>query len=532
MLVLAGIALSLWRRMRDEGALTLQTSRSDFLPLILLFAISVTGLALTVSQEWLRGAFYGFLAILHAITVIARSALSAVREVLPHLPASGATRGEAVPVCGRPRRRSPVRALRRAIRVRACTIDDLKRVLPRWASIIVWRGRHRTGRTCVPPASESLCWPRRNCRYEGGIEWLKPRSPNAALDDTVRPASQLHAAGRLGSNEIDGPSAKLVKTHCCFCGQQCGIQLKVRDNHVIGFEPWEDFPFNRGMLCPKGVKRYLQGNHPDRLLDPLLRHGQAVSPGYMGRALDFTAQPPARNPGEVWARMPSRFTVARRSSRKRRTCWASSRGWRFGTRHIDYNGRLCMVSAGTAYKLAFGVDRSPIPGSEIPKAEVLLVIGANIGECAPITTDYHLAMPRQRRQADRRRSANDADLAQRRSVPARAAGHRSGAADGDAARDRARRARGPRIHRAAHHRVRAVAESVEAWDPAAAAEMTRRAARSHREGRALDSAKRERAIAMHARGLEHQSKGVENCLALINLALATGNIGARAAAAR
>jgi assimilatory nitrate reductase catalytic subunit len=48
---------------------------------------------------------------------------------------------------------------------------------------------------------------------------------------------------------------RLVKTHCCFCGQQCGIQLKVRENQVIGFEPWEDFPFNRGMLCPKGVKR-------------------------------------------------------------------------------------------------------------------------------------------------------------------------------------------------------------------------------------------------------------------------------------
>ena len=55
---------------------------------------------------------------------------------------------------------------------------------------------------------------------------------------------------------------RLVKTHCCFCGQQCGIQLKVRNNEVIGFEPWEDFPFNRGMLCPKGVKRYLQGSHP------------------------------------------------------------------------------------------------------------------------------------------------------------------------------------------------------------------------------------------------------------------------------
>src|SRR6478672_9919528 len=64
---------------------------------------------------------------------------------------------------------------------------------------------------------------------------------------------------------------KLVKTHCCFCGQQCGIQLKVRDNQVIGFEPWEDFPFNRGMLCPKGVKRYLQGSHPDRLLTAIRR---------------------------------------------------------------------------------------------------------------------------------------------------------------------------------------------------------------------------------------------------------------------
>ena len=31
---------------------------------------------------------------------------------------------------------------------------------------------------------------------------------------------------------------RLVKTHCCFCGQQCGIQLKVQDNEVIGFEPW------------------------------------------------------------------------------------------------------------------------------------------------------------------------------------------------------------------------------------------------------------------------------------------------------
>jgi NNP family nitrate/nitrite transporter-like MFS transporter len=69
-LVLAGISLALWRRLQDRGALTLQDFSADFLPLIMLFSISVTGLALTASSMWFRGSFYGFLAILHAITVI------------------------------------------------------------------------------------------------------------------------------------------------------------------------------------------------------------------------------------------------------------------------------------------------------------------------------------------------------------------------------------------------------------------------------------------------------------------------------
>ena len=58
------------------------------------------------------------------------------------------------------------------------------------------------------------------------------------------------------------------------------------------------------------------------------------------------------------------------------------------TRHIDYNGRLCMVSARTAYKTALGVDRAPNPWNDIAQAEILMAIGANVGECAPITTDY------------------------------------------------------------------------------------------------------------------------------------------------
>jgi hypothetical protein len=69
-LVLAGVLLAIRRRLRDQGAAALQQFGEDFLPLVLLFAISITGLLLTVSYTWMRGYAYEFLAILHAITVI------------------------------------------------------------------------------------------------------------------------------------------------------------------------------------------------------------------------------------------------------------------------------------------------------------------------------------------------------------------------------------------------------------------------------------------------------------------------------
>lgn len=70
LLVTAGVMLALQRRFRDHGAAAAQMFGEDFLPLILLFAVSVTGLMLTASYTWMKGYAYDFLAILHAITVI------------------------------------------------------------------------------------------------------------------------------------------------------------------------------------------------------------------------------------------------------------------------------------------------------------------------------------------------------------------------------------------------------------------------------------------------------------------------------
>jgi hypothetical protein len=68
-LVLAGVFIFLTRRLRDPGALATERS-NDFLALAGLFAVSVTGLALTASNLWMEGRFYVFLNTVHALTVI------------------------------------------------------------------------------------------------------------------------------------------------------------------------------------------------------------------------------------------------------------------------------------------------------------------------------------------------------------------------------------------------------------------------------------------------------------------------------
>ena len=324
-------------------------------------------------------------------------------------------------------------------------------------------------------------------------------------------------------DESRHPADKLVKTHCCFCGQQCGIQLKVRDNQIIGFEPWEEFPFNRGMLCPKGVKRYLQNNHPDRLLDPLLRTENGFRKATWDEALEFTARRLREVQDRYGKDAVAIYGGASLTTEKSYLVGKFARV-ALGTRHVDYNGRLCMVSAGVAYKLAFGVDRSPIAWSDIPKAQVLLIAGSNVAECSPITTDYVWRCRDNGGKLiviDPRMTpiTRNADLY----LPVRPGMDvvllmsllhvilRDGLEDRE-------------FIEKYTSGFEQVAESVKQYDPKRAAELTgvppdsiEKAARWFGEA--------DRAIALHARGIEHQSKGVENCSAIINLCLATGNIG-------
>jgi assimilatory nitrate reductase catalytic subunit len=349
----------------------------------------------------------------------------------------------------------------------------------------------------------------------------KPAAPIPALIAQYGPHLNYTPAGGWRAESTHPYS--LVKTHCCFCGQQCGIQLKVHENQVIGFEPWEEFPFNRGMLCPKGVKRYLQNNHPDRLLDPLLRSEQGFRKAAWDEALDFTARKLREIQERYGKDAVAVYGGASLSTEKSYLVGKFARV-ALGTRHVDYNGRLCMVSAGHAYKPAFGVDRSPLPWSDIPKAQVLLIMGANIGDCAPITTDYVWRCRDNGGKlivADPRITpiARNADLY----LPVRPGTDlallmgllhvvlRDGLEDRQFISE----------HTSGFE---AVAEAVQSYNPQKVAEMTGVPPQSI-EKAAHWFGEAERAIALHAKGIEHHSKGTENCAAVINLCLATGNIG-------
>lgn len=319
---------------------------------------------------------------------------------------------------------------------------------------------------------------------------------------------------------------KLVKTHCCFCGQQCGIQLKVKDNEVIGFEPWEEFPFNRGMLCPKGVKRYLQGSHPDRLTSALVRDpgcpaGFRSSPytDAIERTADAIAKLQSKHGHSALAVLSGASLTTEKAylmGKFARVC--------LKTPYIDYNGRLCMVSAGAANKKAFGIDRAANPWSDMIGAEVVWISGANIAECAPITTNYVWQAREQGAKiivVDPRITplARTCDLFLP-VKPGRDVALFNGILHLMIENDWV-------DHQFIESRTvgfDAVADAVRSWTPVRTAEVTGIAERTLRQaaelwGQAATS------FLLHARGIEHHSHGVQNVLGAINMVLASGRIG-------
>jgi len=346
-----------------------------------------------------------------------------------------------------------------------------------------------------------------------------PVTEEALIEQYGPHLNETPAGGWGAAAEAD----KTVKTHCCFCGVQCGIQLKVKDNQVVGFEPWEEFPVNRGMLCPKGVKRYLQGGHPDRLLTPLLRTEKGFQPATWEKSLDLVAEKIRAIQAKYG---PDSFAVISGASLTNEKAYLMGKFARVAlkTKNIDYNGRLCMVAAGAASRKAFGIDRAANPWSDLPLAKCVLIAGSNIGECFPILTDY---VWRARDNGakiiviDPRATpiGRTADLL----LPVKP-GRDSALMNGILHVCIERGWIDRDFIMKSTNGFDAVRATVANYTPARTAEITGVPAASiERAAEYWGTAAT--AMLVHARGIEHHTKGVENCLTCINLCLATGKIG-------
>ena len=300
----------------------------------------------------------------------------------------------------------------------------------------------------------------------------------------------------------------------------------MKDNDVIGFEPWMEFPFNQGKLCPKGVKRYLQGAHPDRLLHALQRDPAAPG-GFKPIGYEAAITRVADEIERIQKQYgPQAFGLLSGASLTTEKAYLMGKFARMAlkTPYIDYNGRLCMVSAAAGNKKAFGIDRAANPWSDIIGAEVIWISGANIAECAPITTDYVW----QAREHGAKIIVVDPRITPIARTcdlflpikPGRDVALFNGI-----------------LHLMIEHDwldhdfidnfttgFEAVAAHVKDWTPARTAEVTGISEKAIRQaaewwGTAKTS------FLMHARGIEHHSHGVQNVLGAINIVLASGRIG-------
>lgn len=347
--------------------------------------------------------------------------------------------------------------------------------------------------------------------------------PIPAEDLIARFGPSLNFPPMQGYPGRDEPD-EVVKTHCCFCGMQCGIKLLVKHNRIVGFEPWEEFPFNEGRLCPKGVQRYLQNNHPDRLLDPIERvEGKGFRPIGWDAAYDRLISEIQRIQGKHGRDAFAMLSGVSLTNEKSYLVGKFARV-ALKTKNLDYNGRLCMVSAGAGNKKAFGLDRGSNNYSDLAHAEVVMICGTNVSETFPTLTHWIW-------QA-RDNGAKLIVVDPRLTPIARTADLHLTIRPG---RDSA--LYGAILHQLIKHDwldhdfianhtsgFEEAKKAVESYD----LEWAERTTGIPKE-KIMQAAQwwgaAKTSFLLHARGIEHQSKGVENVLACINLVLATGRIG-------
>jgi assimilatory nitrate reductase catalytic subunit len=187
---------------------------------------------------------------------------------------------------------------------------------------------------------------------------------------------------------------KWVATTCGYCSVGCGMEIGVKEGKAVAARPQASHPVNRGKLCPKGLSEHYIIDTENRAKHPLLRKNGKLTPVGWDEALStmvekFRATQAKYGPASLGVLSTGQLVTEEFYALGKLVQLG------FGTNNYDGNTTLCMASAVSGYKLSFGSDGPPGAYEDIEKADVVLLIGANIADNHPILCQYLDTNPRQ-----------------------------------------------------------------------------------------------------------------------------------------
>jgi assimilatory nitrate reductase catalytic subunit len=187
-------------------------------------------------------------------------------------------------------------------------------------------------------------------------------------------------AGYVSSQRVPD---KWVATTCGYCSVGCGMFIGVKGGRAVSVRGNPDHPVNRGMLCPKGLSEHHTIAADNRARYPLLRRGGAMSrvswdEAFSTMATRFRETQARYGPGSVGVISTGQLVTEEFYALGKLVQLG------IGTPNIDGNTTLCMATAVSGYKRSFGSDGPPGAYEDLERADVIILIGANVAENHPI----------------------------------------------------------------------------------------------------------------------------------------------------
>ena len=196
-----------------------------------------------------------------------------------------------------------------------------------------------------------------------------------------------------------------TRSTCPYCGVGCGVIIESEGAQITGVRGDPDHPANFGRLCTKGSTLHLTASAPvtmaTRLLSPMQRSARREAPVAIGwdAALDTVADRFAK---AVLRHGPDAvgFYLSGQLLTEDYYVFNKLAKGLIGTNNLDTNSRLCMSSAVAGYKLSLGADAPPCSYEDLALADTVFFTGSNAAWAHPILfrrlEDARRARPSQR----------------------------------------------------------------------------------------------------------------------------------------